>query len=116
MSPKPKLALYWAASCGGCEIAFLEIQEHLLELADAVDLVFCPCLVDTKYADLRALPDGAIDLCLFNGAIRTEENAHLARLLRQKSRALVSFGACAALGGIPGLANLTEPAALLERA
>lgn len=115
MSPKPKLAMYWAASCGGCEIALLEIQEHLLELADAVELVFCPCLVDTKYADLEALADDAIDLCLFNGAIRTEENAHLARVLRQKSRALVSFGACAALGGIPGLANLTDPAALLER-
>ncbi len=112
---KAKLAIYWAASCGGCEIAFLEIQERLLTVAESVDLVFCPCLVDTKYADLEAMPDGDIDLCLFNGAIRTEENEHLARLLRQKSKLLVAFGACATMGGIPGLANASTREALLER-
>jgi F420-non-reducing hydrogenase small subunit len=115
MSSKPKLAIYWAAGCGGCEIAFLEIQEHLLELAGAVDLVFCPCLVDTKYGDLEAMDDDAIDLCLFNGSIRTEENVRLAQLLRRRSRLLVSFGACAAMGGIPGLANISDPSALLQR-
>jgi len=29
---KLKLALYWAASCGGCEIAQLEIGEKILKL------------------------------------------------------------------------------------
>ena len=64
----------------------LEINEHLLELAAAVDIMFCPCLLDTKYADVEALDDGAIDVCLFNGAIRTGENAELARLLRKNRK------------------------------
>ena len=33
MSEKPKLALYWAASCGGCEIAVLGIEEKILDVA-----------------------------------------------------------------------------------
>lgn len=112
---KLKLAVYWAASCGGCEIAVLEVHHHIAQLADAADLVFCPCLVDTKYADVEAMEDNEIDLCLFNGAIRTEENVHLAELLRRKSKTLVSFGACASAGGIPGIANATTLEAIFER-
>ena len=37
---KGKLALYWAASCGGCEIAVLGIQEKILDVAGAFDILF----------------------------------------------------------------------------
>jgi len=113
---KPKLALYWAASCGGCEVAVLDVEEHILAVADFFDLVFWPCALDFKYRDVERLPDGAIDLCLFNGAIRTSENEHLARLLRAKSKVLVAFGSCAMDGCIPALANLTTREAILRTA
>ena len=45
---KPKLALYWAASCGGCEIAVLDIQEKILDVDAAFDVVFWPVAVDFK--------------------------------------------------------------------
>jgi F420-non-reducing hydrogenase small subunit len=106
MSPeKPKLAMYWAASCGGCEIALANLHEALLEVAEHFDFMFCPCLLDTKRGDVEALADGAIALTLFNGALRTAENLEMAHLLRRKSQVLVAFGACAATGGIPALAN-----------
>jgi F420-non-reducing hydrogenase small subunit len=105
--PKPKLALYWAASCGGCEIAVLDIHEKILDVANAFDIVFWPVAMDFKYDDVRKMEDKSIDLCLFNGAIRNSENADIAHLLRAKSKALVAFGSCAFEGGIPGLANLT---------
>ncbi len=111
---KPKFALYWAASCGGCEIAFLDIREKILDFDQAAELVFCPCLMDTKYADVEAMADGAIDVTLFNGGIRNEENLHLAKLLRQKSKVLVAFGSCATEGCIPGLANLTTREEILD--
>jgi F420-non-reducing hydrogenase small subunit len=116
MAGKLTLAAYSAAGCGGCEIALLEIHEHVLELAEAADIVFWPAIADFKYADIEAMPDGFIDVCLFNGAIRTEENAHAAELLRRKSKALVAFGACASFGGVPGLGNLFDTADVLERA
>lgn len=105
---KLKIALYWAASCGGCEIAMLDLDEKLLDVAAAADIVFWPVAVDTKYNDIEALQDHSIDVCFFNGAIRTSENEHIAKLLRKKSNVLVSFGACAVSGGIPGLANLAN--------
>jgi F420-non-reducing hydrogenase small subunit len=114
--PKPKFALYWAASCGGCEIAFLDIREKILDFDSAADLVFCPCIMDTKYEDVEAMADGEIDVTLFNGGIRNEENLHLAKLLRQKSKVLVAFGSCAYEGCIPGLANLTTREEILDYA
>ena len=89
---KPKLALYWAASCGGCEIAVLDIQDKILDVANFFDIVFWPVAVDAKIKDVEAMPDQSIDLCLFNGAIRTSENEKMAHLLRQKSKILVAFG------------------------
>ncbi len=104
---KGKLAIYWAASCGGCEIAVLSINEKILDVVGAFDLVFCPCIVDGKVSDVLAMADGEIDVCLFNGGIRTSENEYMAKLLRAKSKVLIAFGACSGLGGIPGLANAT---------
>jgi F420-non-reducing hydrogenase small subunit len=108
MSDKLKLALYWAASCGGCEIAVVEIGEKLLDLAAAADIVFWPAGTDFKYKDVEAMADGYIDVCLFNGAIRTTENEHIAKLLRRKSKVMVAFGSCACEGCIPALANMTD--------
>jgi F420-non-reducing hydrogenase small subunit len=109
---KPKLALYWAASCGGCEIAVLDIHEKILDVANAFDIVFWPVALDFKYDHVRAMEDKSIDLCLFNGSIRNSENLEIAHLLRAKSKVLVAFGSCALEGGIPGLANLTTKDAI----
>ncbi len=102
---KPKIALYWAASCGGCEIAVLDIGEKLLTVAENAEIVFWPVAMDIKYKDVNAMPDGSIDICLFNGAIRTSENEHMAKVLRKKSKVMVAYGSCACEGCIPGLAN-----------
>ncbi len=106
--PKGKLALYWAASCGGCEIAVLAINERILDVAAAFDIVFWPCAADGKVRDVEKMADGEIDLCLFNGGIRTSEQEYMARLLRAKSKVLVAFGSCSHEGCIPGLANMND--------
>jgi len=105
---KAKLALYWASSCGGCEIAVLDVQEKILDVAAAFDIVFWPVAVDYKVKDVEAMDDGAIDLCLFNGAIRNSDNEEMAHLLRRKSKVLVAFGSCAYEGCIPALSNTTS--------
>jgi len=113
---KLKFAFYWAASCGGCEIAVLDINEKILDVVAIADIVFWPVAMDIKYKDVEAMPDKYIDVCFFNGAIRTQEQEHMAKLLRKKSKVLVAFGACAQLGGIPGLANVADKKEVFERA
>jgi len=113
---KGKLALYWAASCGGCDINTLGINEKILDVAAAFDIVLWPVAVDAKVRSIEKMPDKNIDLCLFNGAIRTSEQEYMARLLRQKSKVLVAFGSCAYEGGIPALANMNSREEIFQTA
>ncbi len=103
---KLKIAFYWAASCGGCEIAVLDINEKILDVVNIADIVFWPVAMDIKYKDVEALPDKYIDITFFNGSIRNSEQEHMAKIIRAKSKTLVAFGSCAQEGSIPGLANL----------
>jgi len=111
---KPKLAMYWAASCGGCEISVLNIHEHILAVDEIFDIAFFPCIADFKVHHVESYPDGYIDVCLWNGAIRNSENDHMAHLLRKKSKVLVAYGSCAYEGCIPALSNLTSKEATFD--
>ncbi len=113
---KLQIALYWGAACGGCDVAVLDTDAFILDVAAAADIRLWPIAVDGKYADVEAMEDGELDLAIFNGAVRNSENERIAKLLRSKSKLLVAFGACAHLGGIPGLANLTSRDEILSTA
>lgn len=112
---KPKLAMYWAAACGGCDVAVLDTNEKILDIAALVDIVLWPVATDFKYHSIEEMADGTIDLCLFNGAIRSSEQEYYAKLLRAKSKVLIAFGSCAYIGGIPALANFTNRADIWQR-
>ena len=111
---KPKVAFYWCASCGGCEEAVLDLDEELLNVASAVDIVFWPVAMDFKENDLKDVPDASILASFINGAIRNSDQQQMAQLLRVKSQVVIAFGACAQLGGIPGLANLADAKSILH--
>lgn len=113
---KLKIAGCWASSCGGCEIATLEIGDNVLKLAEVADIVFWPALVDFKYHDVEQMADNSIDVCLFNGAIQNSEQEHIAKLLRAKSKIMVAYGSCAYEGCIPSLANMTNREGIFSRA
>jgi F420-non-reducing hydrogenase small subunit len=113
---KPKFAMYWAASCGGCEIAVLNTHEKILDVDANFEVVFWPVAMDAKYKDVEAMEDGSILLTLFNGGIRNDENEYIAQLLRKKSKILVAFGSCACEGCIPGLANLSPVGEIVHTA
>jgi len=104
---KPKVAICWLGSCGGCDEAVVDINEVILGVANAVDLIFWPVALDFKYNSLKALKDGEIILSIINGHVRNSEQEEVAQLLRKKSQIVLAFGACACFGGTPGLANLT---------
>jgi F420-non-reducing hydrogenase small subunit len=111
---KLQFAIYWAASCGGCDVAILDVNEKILDIAAAADIRLWPVAMDFKYKDVEGWADGEIDVCLFNGAVRNSEQLHLARLLRRKSKVMVAFGACASFGGIPGMANQFDKQSIFD--
>ena len=111
---KLKLAKYWAASCGGCDVALADLDERILDVTALVDIVLWPVATDFKYSDMEAMEDGEIDITLWNGGVRNSEAHHLAETLRTKSKLVVAYGACASFGGIPGLANVSNREEIFE--
>ncbi len=105
MSEKPKIGLYWCASCGGCEESVVDLAEDILGVVAAVDIVLWPVAMDFKKSDVEAMPDKSIVVTMINGAIRTSEQEEMARLIRRKSQFIIAYGSCAHMGGIPSLAN-----------
>ncbi len=113
---KLQIALYWGAGCGGCDVAVLDTDAFILDLAALADIRLWPIAVDAKYADIEAMEDKELDLVLFNGAVRNDENQHMAELLRRKTKVMVALGSCAHIGGIPGLANECSRDEIFQRA
>lgn len=113
---KPKVGLYWCASCGGCEEAVVDLGEDILGVVEAVDLSFWPVALDFKRSDVEAMADGELAVTFINGAIRNSEQLEMVEKLRQKSQLIVAFGSCAHLGGIPGLANIANREEVLNEA
>lgn len=112
---KPKVAFYWCASCGGCEETVVDLNEDILKVAGAVDIVLWPVALDFKRKDVEALSDGKIAVTFINGAVRLEEQEEMVKLLRKKSGLIVAFGSCAHIGGIPGLGNFWTRDTIFQR-
>ena len=93
-----KLATVWLGGCSGCHMSFLDTDEWLLELAGKADIVYSPI------ADVKAFPEG-VDVALVEGAVANEENLHLAKTIRRRSKIVVSFGDCAVTGNVTALRN-----------
>jgi len=106
---KPSLATVWLDGCSGCHMSFLDLDERLLEVAAKADLVYSPLI------DIKTFPD-AVDICLVEGAVSSEDDLHKIRMVRDKTRILVSFGDCAVTANVPGMRNPIGPGPLLERA
>lgn len=107
--PKPTLATVWLDGCSGCHMSFLDMDERLLELAERADLVYSP-LVDAK-----EFPEG-VDITLVEGAVSSEEDLRKIRLVRERTRVLVSLGDCAVTSNVPGMRNPFGPQPALQRA
>jgi len=114
MADKPKVAICWFTSCGGCDEAIVDLNEDILKVTAAVDIVLWPVAMDFKYEHIEKMSDGELALSIINGSVRNSEQEEIAHLLRKRSQLVLAFGACACFGGTPGLANLTSKDAIFK--
>ncbi|MBI2264631.1 MAG: oxidoreductase [Armatimonadetes bacterium] len=98
---KPKLAVWKFASCDGCQLSLLDCEDHLLAVADRVDIAYFP-------EATRAVVKGPYDLSLVEGSVTTPHDEERIHQVRRASRLLVTIGACATAGGIQGLRNFKD--------
>ena len=98
MSDKPRLAVFKFASCDGCQLSLLDAEDHLLAVAEAVEIA--------NFAEAsRDITPGPYDVSLVEGSITTPHDAERIREVRRDSKFLVTIGACATAGGIQALRN-----------
>ncbi len=95
---KIRLATVWLGGCAGCHMSFLDLDEFLIDLADAVELVFSPVV------DVKEYPEN-VDLCLIEGAVCNEDNLEILHKIRARTKVLVAFGDCAVTGNVPAMRN-----------
>jgi len=98
---KPKLAVWKFASCDGCQLNVLNLEDELLALAGAVDIAY---FLEASSATV----DGPYDLSLVEGSITTPGDAERIQEVRRVSNAVVTIGACATAGGIQALRNFGD--------
>ena len=101
MPPRPTLAVWKFASCDGCQLSVLDLEDELLDLAAAVDIAYF------KECHQHRKP-GRYDLSLVEGSVTTSHDAARIREVRRQSKTLVTIGACATAGGIQALRNFAD--------
>ncbi len=104
-----KLATVWLGGCSGCHMSFLDLDEFLFQVNDLADFVYTP------FIDAKVYPEG-VDVALIEGAVCNVENFEMARLVRARTKVIVSFGDCAVTGNVTAMRNpLGKALPVLER-
>ena len=106
---KIRLATVWLDGCSGCHMSLLDTDERLIELAKRVTVVWGP-LVDRKEFPAE------VDVTLVEGAISSEEDLHRIKMVRARTKLLVSLGDCAVTGNVTAMRNIFKLEDVLDRA
>src|SRR6187397_1791405 len=95
---KPRVGVVKLASCDGCQLTLLDLQDQLLPLTERFELIEFP-----EATSLRS--EGPYDVLLVEGSVSTPEQLEEIVQLRARTRLLVTIGACATAGGVQALRN-----------
>jgi sulfhydrogenase subunit delta len=99
---KPKIAIFSLTSCEGCSLAILELEDELLDILNAVEIV--------NFREGMTERSWDIDIGFVDGAVSTPEDEQEVKHMRDHCKTLVAIGACACLGGLNTLKNYQDEA------
>jgi coenzyme F420-reducing hydrogenase gamma subunit len=95
---KPKVAFFDFACCEGCQLQVANLEEDILGLVNLVDVV--------EFREVLTGSAPEYDVSFIEGSITRPEDEARLRDIRSRSKVLVSYGACAATGGVNKIKNL----------
>jgi sulfhydrogenase subunit delta len=95
---KPKVAFFSFSSCEGCQLMFLNLEDELLDLLGKVEIV--------KFREaMKEVLSDDYDLAFIEGSITTHADIEEIKHIREHTKILIAFGACATIGGINAIKN-----------
>ncbi|MBN2562510.1 MAG: NADH:ubiquinone oxidoreductase [Phycisphaerae bacterium] len=99
---KPKIAIFSLTGCEGCSLAILELEDQLLDILGAVEVV--------NFREGMTERSWNIDIGFVDGAVSTPTDVEDVERFRRSSKMLVAIGACACIGGVNTMKNYQDKA------
>jgi len=97
---KLKVGVYGITGCAGCQLSIIFNEKEILDLIDLVELRAFPFIKEVN-------PDEEFDCCIVEGLVADKGDLETVKKLREKSKFIVSLGACACTGCVPAYRNFT---------
>ncbi len=94
---KPKVAFFDFASCEGCQLQVVNLEESIIDLMEIVDIVSFREAVKEHSDDY--------DIAFIEGSIARPMDEKRLKEIRTRAKILVALGACACTGGVNALRN-----------
>jgi len=99
--PRPSLAVFKFSSCDGCQLSILNLEDELLDLAEAVDVAYF-------LEATRSARPGPYDIAIVEGSVTTQHEVGRIQEIRRDAHTLIALGTCAAAGGVQALRNFAD--------
>ncbi|MBP8303360.1 MAG: hypothetical protein KBE04_04450 [Phycisphaerae bacterium] len=94
---KPRVAIFDFACCEGCQLQIVNLEEEILDLVGAVDVV--------EWREAMSEQSDTYDIALIEGSITRPEDEERLQTIRARAKVLIALGACATMGGVNKLKN-----------
>lgn len=94
---KPRVAIFDFACCEGCQLQIVNLEEEILDLIGAVDVV--------EWREAMTESSHEYDIAIIEGSITRQEDEKRLEVIRSRAKVLIAMGACATMGGINKLKN-----------
>ena len=97
---KPKIAIFDFACCEGCQLQIVNLEEEILDLLGAADVV--------EWREAMSEKSDDYDIAIVEGSITRSEDEERLKKIRSRAKVLIALGACATIGGVNKLKNNFE--------
>jgi sulfhydrogenase subunit delta len=97
---RPKVAFFDFASCEGCQLQIANLEDELLDLVGAVELV--------NFREVMTERSDDYAVAFIEGACTRPHDEERLKEIRSHAAILVAFGACAHLGGVNCMKNFFD--------
>jgi coenzyme F420-reducing hydrogenase gamma subunit len=92
-----RVAIFDFACCEGCQLQIVNLEEEILDLIDAVNVV--------EWREAMSEQSREYDIAIIEGSVTRFEDEKRLEIIRTRAKILIALGACATIGGINKLKN-----------
>lgn len=91
---KPIVGVYGITGCAGCQLSIIFNEDEILDLISLIDLRAFPFIKEVN-------ADDYFDYVFIEGLVASREDIEVIEKLRERSKYVISLGACAGTGCVP---------------